>query len=91
MTQVSIKKLREIGGNIQFSLAEDVIGGVIYNLVDGGFLINKFGSVDGVTDATDVWSAGGTYTGQPLNFTPETVSIVSTSTADTSAGTGARR
>jgi len=38
----------------------------------------------------DLWEGGGLYTGQPDNFTPETVDIVSSDAADTAAGTGAR-
>jgi hypothetical protein len=38
----------------------------------------------------DIWNNGGDYTGLPTSFTPETVDVFSSSTNDTSAGTGAR-
>jgi hypothetical protein len=53
----------------------------------------KFGRNPNVGMATppeDVWSLGGEYTGQPLSYTPETVTCVSDSTNDASGGTGAR-
>lgn len=38
----------------------------------------------------DMWNGGSNYTGQPENYTPETVDVFSSSANDTSAGTGAR-
>ena len=54
--------------------------------------INKFGrnpNIDTNTIPEDIWSSGGDYTGFPTG-TPETIAVVSTSTNDTSGGTGAR-
>lgn len=61
--------------------------------VPGMSVGTKFGrnsDIDRDTDPQDVWEGGGTYTGQPLSFTPETVDVRSSSAADASAGTGAR-
>ena len=65
---------------------------IMLNLVNGVSHETKFGrnpDIDiGATE--DLWANGGTYTGQPISFTPETVTCASSSAADTSAGTGAR-
>lgn len=61
--------------------------------LDGFRIGEKFGrngDVDRASTPEDVWSFGGTYTGQPLDFTPETVTVVSSSTSDASAGVGGR-
>ena len=57
--------------------------------------INKFGrnpEIDIATAPEDVWNGGGIYTGQPTGFTPETISIVSSSILDNGVtpNTGAR-
>lgn len=52
----------------------------------------KFGVNTDVTAAEDIWDGGGDYTGQPVNFTPETVNVFSSSDQDTlTSGTGAWR
>lgn len=38
----------------------------------------------------DIWHGGGTYTGHPVSFTPETVNVRSDNANDAAAGTGAR-
>lgn len=38
----------------------------------------------------DIWNGGSIYTGQPVGFSPETVTVFSDSSADTAAGSGAR-
>lgn len=58
----------------------------------GYSIVNKAGynpDVDIATVPEDIWEAGGTYTGFPLT-SGETITVVSTSANDTSAGTGAR-
>lgn len=53
----------------------------------------KFGrnsDIDTSSAPEDVWEVGGDYTGHPLSFTPETVSVSSSSALDDSVGTGAR-
>lgn len=53
----------------------------------------KFGrnpNISTVSDPEDVWEGGGLYTGQPNNFTAETIEVFSDSANDTSAGTGLR-
>lgn len=51
----------------------------------------KFGRVSNLSAASssDVWSSGGTYTGQPVQFTPETVQVISADANDTNGGSGA--
>lgn len=54
----------------------------------------KFGfnpDIDTTSTPEDIWNNGGEYTGMPLHSAAaETVTLVSSSTADTAAGTGAR-
>lgn len=50
----------------------------------------KFGRNPDVGGAEDVWDAGNTYTGQPLNTASEQIDIVAGLAADASDGTGAR-
>lgn len=57
--------------------------------VSNQYSVVKFGRVTGLAAAADIWSAGGTYTGQPVQFTPETVQIKSASANDTNGGSGA--
>jgi hypothetical protein len=55
-------------------------------------IVNVFGynpDIDTSTYPEDIWSTGGLYTGHPRSTT-QTIQIFSSSTADTSAGTGAR-
>lgn len=54
---------------------------------------NKFGrnaDISIVTTPEDIWANGGEYTGQPIGYTPETLTVFSSSTDDTSLGIGAR-
>lgn len=77
----------------QALVTADFFSEVALNNISNYSIDIKFGrnpQVDTTTDPEDVWEVGGTYTGHPTSFTPETVDIVSSSTADTSAGTGAR-
>lgn len=53
-------------------------------------MTTKTGLNEDVTGAEDIWHGGGDYTGQPADFTPETVDIFSASVNDASGGTGAR-
>lgn len=65
---------------------------VAHGLLDGFSIVNKFGlntDIDTATTPEDVWGGSATYTGFP-DTTLETISVVSTSTADAAAGTGAR-
>ena len=55
----------------------------------GYSIVNKFGRNSDVDAAEDVWDGGGSYTGFPIS-TSELVTVVSSSTNDTSAGSGAR-
>lgn len=53
----------------------------------------KFGSTQVLSTSdsnTDVWYSISNYSGQPENYTPETVNIVSSDVNDTDGGTGAR-
>jgi len=51
----------------------------------------KFGrNPDTDSGPEDIWAGGDLYTGQPVSFTPETVTIVSSDVDDTAAGSGAR-
>lgn len=54
-----------------------------------GYKFGRNGVINTGT-AEDVWENGGTYTGQPVSYTPDTVEILSSSVNDTSAGSGAR-
>lgn len=59
----------------------------------GGASLVKFGrnlDVDALTAPEDIWAGGGLYTGFPVGAA-ETLTIVSSSTADAAAGTGLRR
>lgn len=56
--------------------------------VSGYSSVNKFGHNSAASAGDDVWGGGGTYAFYPT--TAQTVQAVSTSTSDTSAGTGAR-
>lgn len=64
----------------------------IYNPnIDNRIYYNKFGRNTTITTASvpeDIWEGGGVYTGQPLNFTPSEVNIVSDSANDNPLGTG---
>jgi len=68
----------------RLDLALERVGGVTSNV--------KFGRNEDVDTGApeDVHGAGGEYTGHPVDFTPETVTILSTSSDDSSAGTGAQ-
>ena len=60
--------------------------------VAGQTNINFFGrnpDIDTATTPEDLWLGGGQYTGHPTG-SPELVEVFSSSTSDTSAGTGAR-
>ena len=50
-------------------------------------MLTKFGLNSDVTAAEDIWGGGGTYTGQPVSFTPETVNVFSSNDEDGGAGT----
>lgn len=57
----------------------------------GYSVFTKFGRNPSTgTGAEDIWNGGGDYTGQPAGAAPELVTVVSSSTDDASAGTGAR-
>ena len=82
-----------------YYLEDEAVSGVPFELKLAQGLIRgysagtKFGRNEDVGTATtpeDVWHGGGTYTGQPASYTPETVEVFSADAADTSAGTGAR-
>lgn len=65
---------------------------VAAGLVDGRRIYNIYGrnfDVDSGTVPEDLWNGGGVYTGFPTTGSAETLSIVSSSVNDTSAGTGA--
>lgn len=65
---------------------------VALGYVPDSYYVDKFGrnaDVDAATAPEDIWEGGGLYTGQPVGVA-ETVSVVSSSTADTAAGTGLR-
>lgn len=78
-----------------FSLREDAITSrtidteflIGTGLFTGSILVHKFGYNDDVDSAEDIWYNGGTHT---YPTTAETLSIVSLSSSDTSAGVGAR-
>jgi hypothetical protein len=84
--------------NVQVNKGNALLTGDFFSEVALGNIPNyeiatKFGrnsQVDTVTVPEDMWANGGTYTGFPVSFTPETVDVFSSSTNDTSAGTGAR-
>jgi hypothetical protein len=62
-------------------------------LVAGRKLVNVYGrnfDIDTGSVPEDLWNGGGLYTGFPVTGSAETLSIVSSSTDDDSAGTGAR-
>lgn len=66
---------------------------LVLGKIDGITTDVKFGRNGDIGTATapeDMWAGGGEYTGHPVSFTPETVSVASASPNDTSAGTGAR-
>lgn len=69
------------------SLSDELL--INQGLLTGYFMENKFGFNQDVDAAEDIWDGGGDYTGFPTS-TLETVSVVSSSVNDTSAGTGAR-
>lgn len=57
---------------------------------DGYEVLAKTGLNPDVTTAEDIWNGGGTYTGQPENYTPETVDVFSADADDAAGDTGAR-
>lgn len=60
--------------------------------IPGYSLTTKFGrnpDIDTASTPEDIWASGGIYTGHPLG-SPETVEVFSSSSSDTSGGTGAR-
>lgn len=65
---------------------------IAVGLYAGYSIVNKLGrnsDIDTATVPEDIWTGGGTYTGFP-DSTLETISLLSDSASDTSAGTGAR-
>lgn len=65
---------------------------IAQGLYVGYSITNKFGynaDIDSGSVPEDIWEGGGVYTGFP-DSTAETVDILSSSAADTAAGTGAR-
>lgn len=63
---------------------------VLGNVPNNSALI-KFGRNQDVSSTgEDIWNGGGVYTGQPASYTPELVTVVSSSVDDAAAGTGAR-
>ena len=54
-----------------------------------GTVFGRNPEIDTTTDPEDMWNGGGDYTGFPTG-SAETVQVFSSSTSDTSAGTGAR-
>lgn len=76
-----------IGGNLDLPIFAQVALG----LHPGVLFDSQFGynpQIDTTTDPEDVWQGGGLYTGMPQAGTEETVTVVSTSTADTITGPG---
>lgn len=66
---------------------------VARGVVPGWFSNHSFGrnpDIDGGSAPEDVWGGGGLYTGFPIGTSGETVTVVSSSSNDSSAGTGAR-
>lgn len=57
---------------------------------EAGLKFGRNSDIDTASAPEDVWEGGDDYTGQPVNFTPETVDVFSSSTADDAAGTGAK-
>lgn len=57
-------------------------------LISGNSYVNKYGSNSDVDAAEDIWNVGGDYTGWPA--AAEAIEVLSSSAADTAAGTGAR-
>jgi hypothetical protein len=72
-------------------LTSDFLSEVALGNVSSYFTDIRYGRNPDVnnTGPEDIWSAGDNFTGQPINFTPATVTVSSSSTADTSGGTGA--
>lgn len=60
--------------------------------IGGMTALTKFGRNPGIGsgESQDIWNGGDLYTGQPVSFTPETVTVTSASANDTAVGTGAR-
>ena len=71
--------------NSELDLALNRIGGM-----EAGIKFGRNSDVDTGTVPEDLWEGGGLYSGHPQNFTPETVDVFSSSSADASGGTGAR-
>ncbi len=81
--------MNEEGVLLTESFLTEVAFGDIPNY-DIGVKFGRNADLDTGTIPEDVWHGGGIYTGQPENYTPETVTVVSDSTDDAAAGTGAR-
>jgi hypothetical protein len=74
-------------------LTGDFFSEVALGNINNYFIGTKFGrnpQIDINSAPEDMWAPGGLYTGHPVSFTPQTVNVFSSSTTDTSAGTGAR-
>lgn len=90
--------LRKLTDNYVFNLGgalvtadfdTEVALGNISNYTEGT-ISGRNPEINTTTDPEDIWNGGGMYTGQPRNFTPETVQVFSSSVLDVNiTGTGA--
>lgn len=86
-------KVNPDSGAVLFESSNDYLIDLALGNILGFSVGTKFGrnsNIDIGTTPEDIWHGGGNYTGQPENFTPETVDVFSANANDTAAGTGAR-
>lgn len=87
--EITASGLPTMLANVQLGVNFNLEEAANFGVLGGISVVDKFGRNEATSGAEDIWHGGGTYTGQPTNYTPELVTVVSTSTDDDDGGTGA--